>query len=115
MQAVLDRWANPRQVIPAELAGKMARTRLRRINLRGVFRSQVAHAGRDKKKGHFFGARFLFRTFANSNLCRGLLLWVTEIYPTILSPRSFIMTLSFGFLFAPTDRFHLRVFNAINF
>lgn len=34
MQAVLDRWANRRQVIPAELTGKIAPTRLQGINLR---------------------------------------------------------------------------------
>ena len=41
MQAVLDRWANRRQVIPAELTGKIAPTRLQGINLRGVFRFPV--------------------------------------------------------------------------
>ncbi len=41
MQAVLDRWANWRQVIPAELTGKIAPTRLQGINLRGVFRFPV--------------------------------------------------------------------------
>ncbi|MBK5207357.1 MAG: Tn3 family transposase [Polaromonas sp.] len=41
MQAVLDRWANRRQVIPAELMGKIAPTRLSGINLRGVFRFPV--------------------------------------------------------------------------
>ncbi|MBN0252756.1 Tn3 family transposase, partial [Pseudomonas aeruginosa] len=38
MQAVLDRWSNRRQVIPPELIGKIAPTRLESINLRGVFR-----------------------------------------------------------------------------
>ena len=38
MQAVLDRWANRRQVIPPELIGRIAPTRLEGINLRGVFR-----------------------------------------------------------------------------
>ena len=38
MQAVLDRWSNRRQVIPAELMGEIAPTRLQGINLRGVFR-----------------------------------------------------------------------------
>ena len=41
MQSVLDRWANRRQVIPAELTGKIAPTRLQGINLRGVFRFPV--------------------------------------------------------------------------
>ena len=41
MQAVLDRWANRRQVIPAELTGEIAPTRLQGINLRGVFRFPV--------------------------------------------------------------------------
>ena len=38
MQTVLDRWSNRRQVIPPELMGKIAPTRLESINLRGVFR-----------------------------------------------------------------------------
>jgi TnpA family transposase len=37
MQAVLDRWANRRQVVPPELVGRIAPTRLEGINLRGVF------------------------------------------------------------------------------
>jgi TnpA family transposase len=41
MQAVLDRWANRRQIIPAELIGKIAPTRLEGINLRGVFRFPI--------------------------------------------------------------------------
>jgi TnpA family transposase len=41
MQAVLDRWSNRRQVIPPELIGKVAPTRLASINLRGVFRFPV--------------------------------------------------------------------------
>ncbi|MEI8171753.1 MAG: Tn3 family transposase, partial [Rhodoferax sp.] len=41
MQAVLDRWSNRRQVIPPELIGKIAPTRLEGINLRGVFRFPV--------------------------------------------------------------------------
>ena len=41
MQSVLDRWANRHQVIPAELTGKIAPTRLQGINLRGVFRFPV--------------------------------------------------------------------------
>lgn len=46
MQAVLDRWANRRQVIPAELTGKIAPTRLQGINLRGVFRFPVERYAR---------------------------------------------------------------------
>ncbi len=38
MQAVLDRWANRRQIVPPELTGWIAPTRLEGINLRGVFR-----------------------------------------------------------------------------
>jgi hypothetical protein len=38
MQAALDRWANRRQVVPPELLGRIAPTRLEGINLRGVFR-----------------------------------------------------------------------------
>ncbi|MBP7573734.1 MAG: Tn3 family transposase, partial [Rhodoferax sp.] len=41
MQEVLDRWSNRRQVIPPELIGKIAPTRLESINLRGVFRFPV--------------------------------------------------------------------------
>jgi TnpA family transposase len=41
MQAVLTRWANRRQVIPPELIGRIAPTRLDGINLRGVFRFPV--------------------------------------------------------------------------
>ena len=41
MQTVLDRWSNRRQVIPPELIGKIAPTRLESINLRGVFRFPV--------------------------------------------------------------------------
>lgn len=38
MQAVLDRWSNRRQIVPPELLGRIAPTRLEGINLRGVFR-----------------------------------------------------------------------------
>jgi predicted DNA-binding ribbon-helix-helix protein len=41
MQAILDRWAHRRQVVPAELIGKIAPTRLEGINLRGVFRFPI--------------------------------------------------------------------------
>jgi hypothetical protein len=38
MQAVLDRWAIRREIVPPELTGRIAPTRLEVINLRGVFR-----------------------------------------------------------------------------
>ena len=38
MQAVLDRWANRRQIVPPELIGRIASTRLAGINLQRVFR-----------------------------------------------------------------------------
>jgi len=38
MQSVLDGWANRRQVVPQQLIGRIAPTRLQGINLRGVFR-----------------------------------------------------------------------------
>ncbi len=38
MQAVVNRWANRRQVIEADIMAKIAPTRLSGINLRGVFR-----------------------------------------------------------------------------
>ncbi|VTU45596.1 Transposase, TnpA family (plasmid) [Variovorax sp. SRS16] len=41
MQAVLDRWTNRRQIVPAELMGRIAPTRLEGINLRGVFRFPI--------------------------------------------------------------------------
>ncbi|MEJ8860056.1 Tn3 family transposase, partial [Variovorax robiniae] len=41
MQAVLDRWANRRQIVPPALTGRIAPTRLEAINLRGVFRFPV--------------------------------------------------------------------------
>ncbi len=41
MQAVLDRWAHRRQIVPPELIGRIAPTRLEGINLRGVFRFPV--------------------------------------------------------------------------
>ena len=41
MQAVLNRWANRRQLIPPELIGRIAPTRLEGINLRGVFRFPI--------------------------------------------------------------------------
>jgi TnpA family transposase len=41
MQAILDRWANRRQVVPPKFIGKIAPTRLEGINLRGVFRYPI--------------------------------------------------------------------------
>jgi TnpA family transposase len=41
MQAVLDRWANRRQVIPPELMGRIAPTHVEGINLRGIFRFPI--------------------------------------------------------------------------
>ena len=41
MQAVVNRWANRRQVIEADIMAKIAPTRLSGINLRGVFRFPV--------------------------------------------------------------------------
>jgi len=41
MQALLDRWANRWHAIPAELIGRIAPTRLERINLRGIFRLPI--------------------------------------------------------------------------
>ena len=41
MQGVLNRWANRRQIVPPELIGRIAPTRLEGINLRGVFRFPV--------------------------------------------------------------------------
>ena len=38
MQAVVNRWANLRQVIEADIMAKIAPTRLRGTNFRGVFR-----------------------------------------------------------------------------
>ncbi len=41
MQAALDHWPRRRQVVPSELIGRIAPTRLEGINLRGVFRFPV--------------------------------------------------------------------------
>lgn len=41
MQAILDRWAHRRQIVPPELTGRIAPTRLEGINLRGVFRFPI--------------------------------------------------------------------------
>lgn len=41
MQAVLDRWSTRRRLVPPELIGRIAPTRLEGINLRGVFRFPV--------------------------------------------------------------------------
>ena len=47
MQAVVNRWANPRQVIEADVMSKIAPTRLSGINLRGVFRFPVERYAAD--------------------------------------------------------------------
>ena len=41
IQAILDRWANRRQLIAAQLLRRIAPTRIEGINLRGVFRFPV--------------------------------------------------------------------------
>ena len=41
MQAVLDGWAKRRQIIPADLIGRIAPTRTEGINLRGIFRFPI--------------------------------------------------------------------------
>ena len=38
MQAIVNRWANRRQIIEADIMARIAPTRLSGINLRGVFR-----------------------------------------------------------------------------
>jgi hypothetical protein len=35
---VVDRWANRLQIVPPEITGRIASTRLEGVNLRGVFR-----------------------------------------------------------------------------
>jgi hypothetical protein len=47
MQAVVNRWANRRQVIEADIMVKIAPTRLSGINLRGVFRFPVERYAAD--------------------------------------------------------------------
>ena len=47
MQAVVDRWANRRQIIEADIMAKIAPTRLSGINLRGVFRFPVERYAAD--------------------------------------------------------------------
>ncbi|MGH8759006.1 MAG: Tn3 family transposase, partial [Burkholderiales bacterium] len=47
MQAVLNRWANRRQVVEADIMAKIAPTRLSGINLRGVFRFPVERYAAD--------------------------------------------------------------------
>ena len=47
MQAVVNRWANRRQVIEADIMAKIAPTRLSGINLRGVFRFPVERYAAD--------------------------------------------------------------------
>jgi hypothetical protein len=41
MQAVLDHWPRRQHLVPSELIGRIAPTRLEGINLRGVFRFPV--------------------------------------------------------------------------
>ena len=41
MQAVLDSWANRRQIFPPELTGRIAPTHVEGINLRGIFRFPI--------------------------------------------------------------------------
>jgi TnpA family transposase len=47
MQAIVNRWANRRQVIEADIMAKIAPTRLSGINLRGVFRFPVERYAAD--------------------------------------------------------------------
>jgi len=47
MQAIMNRWANRRQVIEADIMAKIAPTRLSGINLRGVFRFPVERYAAD--------------------------------------------------------------------
>ena len=47
MQAVVNRWANRRQVIEADIMAKIAPTRLSGINLRGIFRFPVERYAAD--------------------------------------------------------------------
>jgi len=47
MQVVMNRWANRRQVIEADIMAKIAPTRLSGINLRGVFRFPVERYAAD--------------------------------------------------------------------
>ena len=47
MQAVLNRWANRRQIVEADIMAKIAPTRLSGINLRGVFRFPVERYAAD--------------------------------------------------------------------
>lgn len=47
MQGVVNRWANRRQIIEADIMAKIAPTRLSGINLRGVFRFPVERYAAD--------------------------------------------------------------------
>jgi hypothetical protein len=47
MQTVVNRWANRRQVIEADIMAKIAPTHLSGINLRGVFRFPVERYASD--------------------------------------------------------------------
>ena len=42
-QAVPDRWVHRRQIVPRQQVGGIAPTRLKGINLRGVFRFPIDH------------------------------------------------------------------------
>jgi len=53
MQAVLDRWANRRQIVPPELIGRIAPTRLEGNNLRGPCRFEVELGARYLLNGRF--------------------------------------------------------------
>ena len=60
MQAVLDRWANRRQIVPPELLGRIAPTRLEGINLRGVFRFPI-----ERYAGQLMPSQTAAKTSAN--------------------------------------------------
>ena len=47
MQVVVNRWANRRQVIEADIMAKIAPTRLSGLNLRGIFRFPVERYAAD--------------------------------------------------------------------
>ncbi len=60
MQAVLDRWANRRQIVPPELLGRIAPTRLEGINLCCVFRFPV-----ERYAGQLMPSQTAAKTSAN--------------------------------------------------
>ena len=47
MQAIVNRWANRRQIIEADIMARIAPTRLSGINLRGVFRFPLERCAAD--------------------------------------------------------------------